>query len=83
MLHLLVPPCSANRKFGNSLRNPVQRRCANFGFGGPERVRNILQTGIGIPEKLNLPPGTYEVKFAVRDNPSGLLGTVSVPIEIK
>lgn len=49
----------------------------------PERVRRILQTGIGIPERLDLPRGKYEVKFAVRDNFSGLLGTVSVPIELK
>jgi len=49
----------------------------------PERVQRILQTGIGVPEKLDLAPGKYEVKFAVRDNPSGLLGTVSVPVEVK
>jgi VWFA-related protein len=49
----------------------------------PERVQKIQQTGIGIPEKLDLAPGKYEVKFAVRDNPSGLLGTVSVPVELK
>ena len=49
----------------------------------PERLQNILQTGVGIPERFDLPPGKYEVKFAVRDNLSGLLGTVSVPIELK
>jgi VWFA-related protein len=49
----------------------------------PERLQKILQTGVGIPEKFDLPPGKYEVKFAVRDNLSGLLGTVSVPIELK
>ena len=49
----------------------------------PERVEKILQASIGIPEKLDLAPGKYEVKFAVRDNPSGLLGTVSVPVELK
>jgi VWFA-related protein len=49
----------------------------------PEMMQKTLQTGLGIPEKLDLPPGKYEVKFAVRDNPSGLLGTVSVPIELK
>jgi VWFA-related protein len=49
----------------------------------PEMVQKTLQTGLGIPEKLDLPPGKYEVKFAVRDNSSGLLGTVSVPLELK
>lgn len=48
-----------------------------------EAVQRTLQTGLGVPEKLEIPLGKYEVKFAVRDNPSGLLGTVSVPIELK
>jgi VWFA-related protein len=49
----------------------------------PEMMQKTLQTGLGIPEKLDLPPGKYEVKFAVRDNFSGFLGTISVPIELK
>ena len=49
----------------------------------PERLRRTLQAGIGIPEKVELPPGRYEVKFAVRDNLSGRLATVSVPLELK
>jgi hypothetical protein len=48
-----------------------------------ERAEKILRTGVGIPEKIGLPPGKYEVKFAVRDNLSGLLGTISVPLELK
>jgi hypothetical protein len=48
-----------------------------------QRARKILQTGLGIPEKVELPPGKYEVKFAVRDNLSGLLGTISIPLERK
>jgi VWFA-related protein len=47
------------------------------------RVQKIIRTGIGIPEKIDLPPGKYEVKFAVRDNLSGVLGTISVPLELK
>jgi|HubBroStandDraft_6_1064221.scaffolds.fasta_scaffold372277_1 hypothetical protein len=49
----------------------------------PEMMQKTLQTGLGIPEKVDLPPGKYEVKFAVRDNLSGMLGTVSVPVELK
>jgi VWFA-related protein len=49
----------------------------------PEMMQKTLQTGLGIPENLDLAPGKYEVKFAVRDNFSGLLGTVSVPIELR
>jgi VWFA-related protein len=48
-----------------------------------ERVPKIIRTGVGIPEKVDLPPGNYEVKFAVRDNLTGLLGTISAPLEVK
>lgn len=49
----------------------------------PESLQKALHTGLGIPEKLELAPGNYEVKFAVRDNPSGRLATVSIPVELK
>jgi VWFA-related protein len=49
----------------------------------PERLQKMLETGLGIPEKIDLPPGKYEVKFAVRDNLSRALGTISVPIHIE
>ncbi len=49
----------------------------------PEMAQKIHQTGLGIPQKLDLPPGKYEIKFAVRDNQSGLLGTISLPLELK
>ncbi len=48
-----------------------------------ESMQKTVQTGLGIPEKLDIPPGKYEVKFAVRDNPSGLIGTIGIPIELK
>jgi VWFA-related protein len=48
-----------------------------------ERLQRILRTGFGIPEKVELAPGKYEVKFAVRDNLNGRLGTVSLPVEMK
>jgi hypothetical protein len=49
----------------------------------PEMLQKILQSGLGIPQKLDLPPGQYEIKFAVRDNLSGLIGTVSLPLDLK
>jgi len=48
-----------------------------------ELLQKILQTGLGIPVKLDLPPGKYEIKFAVRDNSTGLIGTVSLPLDLK
>jgi methionine-rich copper-binding protein CopC len=67
----------SNRKAIASMSQAVQTKLNS------ERAQKILETGMGIPEKVELPPGKYEVKFAVRDNYSGLLGTVSVPLEIK
>ncbi len=49
----------------------------------PEMLQKILQTGIGIPEKVELTPGTYEIKFAVRDNLTGAIGTISLPLHLK
>jgi len=50
----------------------------------PEMLQKILQSGLGVPQKLDLlPPGEYEIKFAVRDNLSGLIGTVSLPLDLK
>ena len=48
----------------------------------PEMLQKILHTGIGIPEKVELPPGKYEIKFAVRDNLTGVIGTISFPLEL-
>ena len=48
-----------------------------------EMLQKILQTGLGIPEKVELPPGKYEIKFAVRDNLTGFIGTVSLPLDLR
>jgi VWFA-related protein len=49
----------------------------------PEMLQKILQTGIGIPEKVELAPGKYEIKFAVRDNLTGVIGTIFLPLDLK
>ena len=61
-----------------SIGSMSQAVATKFDAHGAEK---ILRTGVGIPEKIALPPGKYEVKFAVRDNLDGLLGTISVPLE--
>ncbi len=48
-----------------------------------EGLQKILETGMGIAETLDLLPGKYEIKFAVRDNLSGLIGTVSISLDLK
>ena len=65
---------------GRGLETTVQSIATKLGM---EHLEQTRQTGLGIPEKLTLAPGKYQVKFAVRDNASGLYGTVSVPIELK
>jgi len=65
---------------GKGLPPNVQSVATRLGL---EHVEKTRRTGLGIPEKLALSAGKYEVKFAVRDNFSGLLGTISVPIELK
>ncbi len=37
--------------------------------------------GVVYDGTISVPPGKYTVRFVVRDNPSGRLGTVSVPVE--
>ncbi|HXY24443.1 MAG TPA: VWA domain-containing protein [Candidatus Acidoferrum sp.] len=49
----------------------------------PELLQKILQTGLGIAQKLDLPPGKYEIKFAVRDNLTGSIGTVSLFLDLR
>ena len=49
----------------------------------PETFSKALGTALGIPQTLELAPGKYEVKFAVRDNPSGRIGTVSLYLDLK
>jgi len=46
-------------------------------------ARKILATSLGINQRLDLAPGVYQIKFAVRDNPTGMLGTVTFPLELK
>jgi hypothetical protein len=41
------------------------------------------KTGLRIREILDMPPGSYQMKFAVRDNATGQMGTVILPYEAK
>jgi hypothetical protein len=49
----------------------------------PERLSDFNKTGLRIGEVLDLAPGKYQMKFAVRDNSTGQMGTVIVPYEAK
>jgi VWFA-related protein len=49
----------------------------------PDLMQKVLASSLGIKQQIGLSPGRYQIKFAVRDNLSGDLGTLSLPIEIK
>ncbi len=49
----------------------------------PESVAEIRKNGFGYRDAIVLPKGNYTVKFVVRDNLSGKMGTVSAPIQVK
>ena len=47
-----------------------------------QAVASIQQQGITYRNKLELPPGIYMVRFVVRDNMSGRIGSVSTPLKV-
>lgn len=48
----------------------------------PESLRKILHDGLTYADALELEPGEYTVRFIVRDNLSGRLGSVSAPLRV-
>ncbi len=53
------------------------------GNPNPELLRKLSREGIQLREKLDLLPGSYEVRCMVRDNNTTLIGTVVFPVEIQ
>jgi VWFA-related protein len=49
----------------------------------PNAVQALENQGFGYPGQLELAPGTYDVKFVVRDNTSGRLGSVTAPLTVQ
>ncbi len=47
-----------------------------------EQYAQVQQKGLLVPADIELPPGRYQVRLAVRDNPSGLLGTLTAPVTV-
>jgi hypothetical protein len=41
------------------------------------------RNGIGFMDALDLAPGEYTVRFVVRDNSNGLIGSVAAPLKVK
>ncbi len=49
----------------------------------PDNLKQWEQSGIQIPEKLDLPPGIYDMRFFVHDMNSGQIGTVVFPLSVE
>ncbi|MGB8066019.1 MAG: VWA domain-containing protein [Candidatus Sulfotelmatobacter sp.] len=49
----------------------------------PENLQAWTTYGIEIPEKLDLSPGVYDMRFFVRDMNSGKIGTVVFPLSVE
>ncbi len=49
----------------------------------PEVVQKLRQAGLGISRELDLSPGEYRVKIAIKNNYNGHIGTVAVPVSVK
>jgi hypothetical protein len=48
----------------------------------PDTLTKLKADGVIYNNFLNLPPGDYQVRFVVRDNLSGKLGSVIVPLTV-
>lgn len=50
---------------------------------GPERYDEVRRDGLPYRLELELPPGRYRLRLLVRDNLSGSLGTLDVPLAVE
>jgi len=48
-----------------------------------ERLDQLHQSGLRVRPSLELAPGKYEIRFAVRDNLTGEIGSVEYPLDVK
>ncbi|MDP9266981.1 MAG: VWA domain-containing protein [Acidobacteriota bacterium] len=48
-----------------------------------EQFQRVSTQGILLPMDVTLPPGNYSLLLAVRDNPTGMLGTLNVPLQLR
>ncbi|MBA3914606.1 MAG: VWA domain-containing protein [Acidobacteriales bacterium] len=48
-----------------------------------DQYLQMQQKGLLMPVNISLPPGSYDLRLAVRDNHTGYVGTLSVPLTLK
>jgi VWFA-related protein len=69
---------------GHKVRDAGEFLHAVHGSPKQDALRQFARNGvIKLNEKLELPPGSYDVRFMVRDNNSAQIGTVVFPLEVK
>ncbi len=49
----------------------------------PESADQVRKFGLRYRDRLEVPPGNYLVKFVIRDNSTGKMGTVSAPLQVR
>jgi len=49
----------------------------------PENLEAWARDGIRVQTELDLPPGSYDLRFFARDNNAGQIGTVVFPFDVK
>ena len=94
---IILPPNSASIgenghnvsiNFAGLARNHQGEDVADFvkkieGNLSPETVRRLALAGIKFDSYLQLTPGYYNVRFVVRDNLNGHVGSVTAPVVVK
>jgi VWFA-related protein len=69
--------------FGGNDKNAGQGENHVAGKLKAETVQKIRRSGMAVEVGMELAPGKYDLRFAVRDNLSGEIGTVECPLEVK
>ncbi len=49
----------------------------------PENLQAWAKDGIKLQPQLDLPPGSYDIRFFARDNNTGRIGTVVFPLDVR
>jgi hypothetical protein len=49
----------------------------------PEMLQKIRKSALGVKQSLELAPGRYDIRIAVRDNLNGEIGSVEYPLAVK
>ncbi|HTK96370.1 MAG TPA: VWA domain-containing protein, partial [Terriglobales bacterium] len=76
-----------NLEFFVTAATPAGKVAANTGMLvnttlPAEQYAQVSKQGIVTSVEVTLPPGTYNLLLAVRDNPTGMVGTLTIPVEL-